>query len=149
MKTTRRLQGVLVITVAALAMTACATQEQTGRLLGGAAGAAVGTQVGDGTGRTIAIIGGAILGSVIGGALGGRMDDNDRLVSAAALENSRVGQSTRWVNPDSGNSYDIQPTRTYETNNSPCRDYTMNAVIDGRNEKIDGTACRQADGSWR
>ncbi len=139
----------LLLSVAALTMTACATQEQTGRLLGGAAGAAAGSQVGDGTGRTVATIGGAILGAVIGGAIGGRMDDNDRVVSAAALENSRLGQSTRWVNPDTGNSYEIQPTRTFESNSRPCRDYTMNAVIDGRNEKIEGTACRQADGSWR
>ena len=139
----------LLLSVAALTMTACATQEQTGRLLGGAAGAAAGSQVGDGTGRTVATIGGAILGAVLGGAIGGRMDDNDRAVSAAALENSRVGQSTRWVNPDTGNSYEIQPTRTFESNSGPCRDYTMNAVIDGRNEKIEGTACRQADGSWR
>jgi surface antigen len=93
-------------------MTACATQEQTGRLLGGAAGAAAGSQVGDGTGRTVA---------TIGGAIGGRMDDNDRVVSAAALENSRLGQSTRWVNPDTGNSYEIQPTRTFESNRGPCR----------------------------
>jgi len=111
----------LLLSVAALTMTACATQEQTGRLLGGAAGAAAGSQVGDGTGRTVATIGGAILGAVIGGAIGGRMDDNDRVVSAAALENSRVGQSTRWVNPDTGNSYEIQPTRTFESNRGPCR----------------------------
>jgi surface antigen len=111
----------LVLSVDALTMTDCATQEQTGRLLGGAAGAAAGSQVGDGTGRTVATIGGAILGAVIGGAIGGRMDDNDRVVSAAALENSRLGQSTRWVNPDTGNSYEIQPTRTFESNRGPCR----------------------------
>ena len=40
MKITRRIRGMLLLSVAALTMTACATQEQTGRLLGGAAGAA-------------------------------------------------------------------------------------------------------------
>lgn len=140
--------GVFVL-AAALMMSSCATQEQTGRLLGGAAGAAAGTQVGDGNGRTIATIGGAILGAAIGGAIGSRMDDKDLQQTGYALENSRTGQSTTWVNPDSGYRYNMQPTSTYQSASGPCRNYTMLAVIDGRNETINGTACRQADGTWR
>jgi surface antigen len=41
------------------------------------------------------------------------------------------------------------PIRTYDSGTGPCREYTMNAVIGGRAERVVGTACRQADGSWR
>jgi surface antigen len=146
---TKKIPGAMFVLAAVLITTSCATQEQTGRLLGGAAGAAVGTQVGDGDGRTIATIGGAVIGAVIGGAIGSRMDDKDRQQTGYALENSRTGQSTTWSNPDTGYRYDMRPTSTYESTNGPCRNYTMLAVIDGRNETINGTACRQADGTWR
>jgi surface antigen len=42
------------------------------------------------------------------------------------------------------------PTRTYFGNSGqPCRDFTTRASIDGRNQTIYGTACRQPDGSWQ
>jgi len=31
----------------------------------------------------------------------------------------------------------------------PCREYTLEALIGGQPETIYGTACRQADGSWK
>ena len=143
------LKSLLVLCVAATAMFGCATREQTGQMIGGAAGAAAGTQVGSGSGRTAATIGGALLGAFVGGQIGNRMDERDYQQTSMALENSRTDQSTEWVNPDSGNQYSIQPTNTYQAATGPCRDYTMRAVIDGRNEIVNGTACRQADGTWR
>jgi surface antigen len=77
------------------------------------------------------------------------MDDSDQQRTSQALEDSRSNESTRWVNPDTGYSYDMQPTSVYQSASGPCRDYTMRAVIDGRNETIIGSACRQSDGSWR
>jgi surface antigen len=138
-----------ILAVAASTMTGCATREQTGQVIGGVAGAAAGSQVGGGTGRTIATVGGAILGAAIGGAIGGRMDDNDLNRTGRALENARTGESVAWTNPDTGYRYDVTPIRTYQAASGPCREYTMQAVIDGRNETINGTACRQADGTWR
>ena len=93
---TRKLFSVSVLVIAAISMNGCATQENTGRILGGAVGAAAGSQVGDGNGRTAAIIGGAVLGAVVGGAIGSRMDDKDRRETSYALENSRTNQNTRW-----------------------------------------------------
>ncbi len=145
----RFLTGVVLLSSAAMLMNGCATREQTGQVLGGAAGAAAGTQVGGGSGRTIATIGGAVIGAVVGGAIGGRMDDKDRQQTALALENAETGSSTQWVNPDSGNRYEVEPTRTYQSAaGQPCRDYTMQAVIDGENETIRGSACRRSDGTW-
>ena len=149
MKRILALRSILVCCVAATAISGCETNKQTGQLIGGAAGAAAGTQVGDGSGRTIATIGGALIGAFIGGEIGRRMDEKDHEQTNLALENSPTGQSTQWVNPDSGYQYNIQPTNTYQTASGPCRDYTLLAVIDGRNETLNGTACRQPDGTWQ
>lgn len=141
--------GTLLLSAVAMLMNGCATREQTGQVVGGAAGAAAGSQVGGGSGRTIATIGGAILGAAIGGNIGERMDDSDRQQAASVLENSETGNSNEWVNPDTGYQYEVMPTNTYQSDaGQPCRDYTMEAVIDGNNETINGTACRREDGTW-
>jgi len=149
MKHVTLFRGLLVLCVAGTMTYGCATREQTGQVIGGAAGAAAGSQVGGGSGRTVAIIGGALLGAFIGGQVGSRMDDRDHEQTALALENSATGESTQWVNPDTGYSYNMQPTNTFQAATGPCRDYTMVAVIDGRDETINGTACRQQDGTWQ
>lgn len=118
-------------------------------IIGGILGGALGSQVGGGRGRTAATVVGTIAGASIGGAIGRSMDDSDRLKVSHSLENVRSGVPTQWRNPDTGNRYTVMPTRTYETGGTPCREYTVNGVIGGKSEKIHGTACREADGSWR
>lgn len=125
------------------------TQQQSGMIIGGVLGGALGSQVGGGHGRTAATIVGSIVGSSIGGAIGRSMDEQDRLKVSHSLETVRTGVSSQWHNPDTGNDYSIVPTRTYEAGGTPCREYTVNATIGGRKEKVYGTACRQPDGSWR
>jgi surface antigen len=145
------------ISVACLmAVSGCATnqgqiqQEQAGMVIGGVLGGLLGNQVkGHGAGRTVAVIAGTLAGAAIGGAIGRSMDETDRLKTSASLETVRTGVPSAWRNPDSGNEYTVVPTRTYETSTGPCREYTIDAVVGGRKEKVYGTACRQADGSWR
>lgn len=146
----------MVIAVIATSLVAmgCASNpdrrnEETGRVVGGILGGVLGSQVGDGDGRTAAIIAGTLIGAHIGGSVGRNMDENDRARAAQSLESSRTGTSTEWRNPDTGYQYEMTPTRTYQTESGPCREYTMEAVINGRNETVYGTACRQSDGSWR
>lgn len=110
-------------------------------------GGVLGSQVGHGSGRTAATIFGALVGVNIGGNIGRSMDDTDRLKTAHALENVRTGVPSSWVNPDTRNQYAVVPTRTYDAAGTPCREYTVDAVIGARKEKIYGIACRQADGS--
>jgi surface antigen len=130
---------------------AAPTQEQTGAVVGGVLGGVLGAQVGKGKGRTAAIIGGTLAGAYIGGAVGKNMDDTDRLKARQALEHNRTNQPASWTNPDSGASYTVTPTRTYETpsTGTVCREYTTEAMIGGQREVIYGTACRQPDGSWQ
>jgi surface antigen len=133
-----------------LGCTAPATQEQSGMVIGGLLGGLLGSQAGQGDGRTAAIILGTVVGSNIGGNVGRSMDETDRLKTAHALETVRTGVPSRWVNPDTRNQYTVVPTRTYDAaSGGPCREYTVDAVIGGKREKVVGTACRQADGRWR
>lgn len=118
-------------------------------MIGGVLGGALGSQVGSGQGRTVATVLGTLFGASIGGAVGRSMDDQDRVKVAHTLETVRTGVPSQWRNPDSGNQYTVMPTRTYESAGTPCREFTVDGMIGGRKEKIYGTACRQADGSWR
>ncbi len=130
-------------------LTACnPTKEDIGTLVGAGTGAYVGSQIGDGTGQLAAVAIGALLGGYLGGSVGQNMDELDRRRANDALETTPTGTAVAWNNPDSGINYKVTPTRTYEQASGPCRDYTTEAVIDGRAEIVHGTACRQADGSW-
>lgn len=149
MKSTMKIVTGALFVASLAGCTAPVTQEQSGMVLGGLVGGAVGSQFGRGDGRTAATIIGAVIGASVGSSIGRSMDETDRLRMAQALESQRLNVPTRWVNPDNRNVYTVVPTRTYDSGGSPCREYTMDAVIGGRSEKVVGTACRQADGSWR
>ncbi|MEZ5647024.1 MAG: RT0821/Lpp0805 family surface protein [Burkholderiaceae bacterium] len=134
-------------------LAACGTvggpNETAGTVIGGVLGGAVGSQIGGGSGRTVATVIGALIGANIGANVGRSMDATDRYRTAQVFETSRTGQPTAWVNPDSRNEYTVTPTRTYEAQGAPCREFTMRAVVGGRPDDVYGTACRQPDGSWR
>src|SRR3954468_3971379 len=137
---------------AALSLAACETpptKDTKGTVAGAVVGGVVGSAIGGGTGRTAAIVAGTLAGALIGGHIGRKMDEADRLKAAQALESTSTGQSSSWKNPDTGTQYTMTPTRTYEESGSPCRDYTVNAMVDGKPEKVQGSACRQSDGSWK
>ena len=138
--------------VLALLLTGCANQgpsEQTGMVIGGILGGVLGHQVGHGHARTMATVIGTMAGAAIGGSIGQSMDELDRMKMSASLETVRTGVSSEWRNPDTHNEYKVTPTRTYETAEGPCREYTLDATIGGKAEQIYGQACRQADGSWK
>lgn len=146
MRTCLRLSGAVL----ALMLTACETpptREQTGAVVGGIVGGVIGSQIGDHS--TAGTVVGTIAGALVGGAVGRSMNDNDRRRTARVLETEPIGRSSRWINPDTGASYTVTPTRTYDHRGTPCREYTIDATVRGRPDKVVGTACRQADGSWR
>lgn len=152
MRTFRSKMLAAVSAAAVLAVSGCATpptREQQGMVVGGVLGGLLGSTVGEGHGKTAATILGALAGVAIGGSIGRSMDETDRLKTAHALETVRTGVPSRWRNPDTGNEYTVVPTRTYESAQGPCRDYTVDAVIGGRTETVHGNACRQPDGTWR
>ncbi len=149
-----KLAGLRTSIVFALAgsflLSGCATMDRgdQGQIIGGVVGGVLGSQIGDGSGQTIAIIVGTMAGSMIGRQIGDSMDATDRLNTAVALRDSRTGQQTTWVNPDNGTRYTVTPTRTFERQDGPCRDFQVDANVNGEPDRVNGTACLQADGTW-
>ena len=148
----KKYSKVLVSVCAAFFLFACSTaptKQDQGMIIGAIAGGILGHQVGGGSGQVLATMVGTVAGAAIGGSIGRTMDDYDRMNTAATLENVRTGVPSAWVNPDTGYEYVVTPTNTYDSGTGPCREYTLDATIGGKTEQIYGTACRQADGSWK
>ncbi|MGH6635174.1 MAG: RT0821/Lpp0805 family surface protein [Gammaproteobacteria bacterium] len=139
----------LAVTLLLLGGCFTGTKQGIGTATGGALGGFVGSQIGSGSGKLAATAAGAIAGALMGSSVGQSMDDLDRMKAAQALESSRTGYATNWKNPDSGAHYTMTPTRTYESANGPCRDFTTQVDVNGRAETVYGTACRQPDGTWK
>lgn len=118
-------------------------------IIGGMLGSVLGSQMEHGRGSSAATILGTLAGVMIGGAIGRSMDDADRRKTAHVLENVQTGVPGEWVNPDTGYRYRVVPTRTYDSQDGPCREYEVDALIRGRTEKVYGKACRERDGTWR
>jgi surface antigen len=119
-----------------------------GTVLGGVAGGVLGAQIGRGTGKTVATIAGVLVGAGVGHYIGKKMDESDRVKTARALETSKDNQSSQWKNPNTGGSYTVKPTKTYQqADGEYCREFTQEVRIDGKQETATGTACRR-DGRW-
>ena len=143
------LATLLLLTTGFIAGCETTSHAQQGEVIGGVIGGVLGSQVGDGHGRTAAIIVGTIAGAMIGRHVGESMDDTDRMQTAMALNDARTGEGTTWINPDNGNRYTVTPTKTYEHNDGPCREFRLDARVgDQVNQDVYGIACLQADGSW-
>lgn len=130
------------------------TKEQVGTVGGAIGGAWIGSNVGKGKGNIVGIAAGTLLGAYLGNQFGQSLDKADlsyyNQTSQYALEETKTGQTSSWVNPDSGNKGTITPTRTYQTaSNTYCREYTQTITVGGKQEEGFGTACRQPDGSWK
>jgi surface antigen len=128
--------------------------EVAGTLLGAALGGLIGSQIGGGSGKNIAIAGGVLAGGFIGNNIGKKLDCVDQDyhydTTQSALEYKKSGGSAAWSNPDSGHSGSVTPTKTYVADDGmPCREFTQTVVVDGQQESVTDTACRQRDGTWQ
>ena len=124
-------------------------REAIGAVLGGAVGAAAGSQIGSGSGKTAAVIGGTIIGVLVGGSIGRTMDRVDQSCVGQILEHAPSNQAVAWRNPDNV-AFTLTPVKTWQASSGTyCREYQATAIVGGRVERTYGTACRQADGSWK
>lgn len=142
----------------ALVLTGCASQEgglgpKTG--IGAAMGAAGGGLLAAAAGgKSKGIIAGVLIGGLLGGAIGNSLDQKDRKLAqeaaSQALETQASGTTSNWYNPDSGNSGAFTPTRTYQNpEGAYCREYQQTVTVGNEKQQAYGTACRQADGTWK
>jgi surface antigen len=150
------LKGVAVAVLVALMTTGCATMEANPKTtIGAVGGGTVGGLIAAAAGGNPAAIAASVIGGMlIGGLVGNLLDERDkRLAGEAAnraMESTPTGKPVAWQNPDSGHSGTVTPTKTYQTaNGAYCRDYQTTVLIDGKQERATGTACRQADGTWK
>ncbi|HKK16373.1 MAG TPA: RT0821/Lpp0805 family surface protein [Gammaproteobacteria bacterium] len=128
--------------------------EILGTLAGAAIGGLVGSQFGSGTGKSVAIGAGVVAGGFLGNKIGKELSCKDQEyhydTTQNALETQKTGQSSTWTNPDTGHSGEVTPTRTYTAaDGTPCREFEQTIFVDGEYENIQGTACRQSDGTWK
>lgn len=125
------------------------TRQDVGTVAGAVAGAYAGAEIGNGGGKLAAIAIGALAGSYLGGLIGEFMNDVDRYNTRQALESSPTGSTTNWTNPETGISYNVTPTNTFNNDKGLCREYTTETILSGQVEVDHDTACRQEDGTWQ
>ncbi|MBX7199980.1 MAG: glycine zipper 2TM domain-containing protein [Rhodospirillaceae bacterium] len=148
---------VAALVTSTLALSGCTSDagpNQTGgALLGAGLGAQVGAQLGHGDGRAAATAIGALAGAAVGSNIGKRLDDVDRMRMREAEQrayNAPLNEPIIWNNPNTGHSGTVTPTREgRRPNGEYCREFQSNITVGGQSEKGYGTACRQADGSWK
>ena len=150
--------GLLLVGAMAVSLAACVEsagpKQQIGTLLGAAGGAVAGAQIGKGKGKLVATAAGTLLGAFVGSKVGKWLDDVDmallRQTQQKALETTPSGTASAWRNPDSGNSGEVTPRRTYQdTSGTYCREFQQTITAGGDTESAHGTACRQPDGTWK
>ena len=153
-----KMSRLLVAGALAVATTAClegqGNKQIGGTLIGAGVGGLAGSQIGGGKGKLVAVGAGVLLGGLIGSEVGKSLDKADQAYAAKtyqdSLETAPVGQTSSWVNPDSGNQGSYTPTKTYQANSGEyCREFQQTITVGGKTESGYGTACRQPDGQWQ
>lgn len=149
---------VLATMASAFALTACSEGQglsggDIGTGIGAVSGAVIGSQFGGGSGKTVAAVVGALAGAWVGNKVAAGMTAQDKGYyngAATRAASAPVGQQITWYNPESGNQGTITPTREgRDSSGSACREYQQTVTIGGKTERAYGTACKQADGSWK
>lgn len=149
-------KGAAVIALVAILLTGCAMIDQNPKTaIGAAGGGTLGGLIAAAAGGSPTAIAASVIGGIlVGGVVGNLLDERDKRLAAEAgqraLETAPSGHAVAWANPDSGHSGTVTPTKTYQTaSGTYCREYQTTVVIEGKQDKAHGTACRQADGSWK
>ena len=133
----------------------CVTKMETGTALGALTGGALAYGLAqDSSKKELWTVLGIGLGAMVGQSIGQQLDERDQMLMAQtfefAMEKAPTNEMAQWENPDSGAGGTVTPTKTYSTTvGTPCREFTTSVSIGGQTEQAYGTACRQADGSWK
>lgn len=132
----------------------CSTNTQNqNTAVGAVGGAAVGGGVAalaHASGGVIA--GAAVVGALVGGLIGHSADSADKSHMNSSMNHTPTNKASYWKNKKTGVTYKVVPTSnvmSYNGNNT-CRTYTATTtMMDGKTEQVNGTACRQANGTWQ
>jgi surface antigen len=84
----------------------------------------------------------------LGGPAGQGLEDADREAAfAAQLRAAETGQRASWRSAR-GHFGFVEPGPEAAGAAGPCRPFSHTLYIDGRAQRGEGRACRQADGAW-
>lgn len=150
---TTGLMSLILASSATLSGCAGASKEQSSTIVGSIIGGAAGYQFGKGKGKRVATVLGAIAGGMIGGNVGRGLDQQDQRRVNQTLETAPVNQKVAWNNQNTNTNYEFTPTTEKYQGNvngqaTQCRDYVMDAWIDGRMQQVNGRACKNGNGQW-
>lgn len=94
---------------------------------------------------------------IVGGGLVTRFGEtglsrNERVTALRAeyraLETAEGGQAVTWGDEGSGRRGSVTAGQPYRVGSQDCRAYSHRVVIDDAERTLEGTACRNEDGSW-
>jgi surface antigen len=115
-----------------------------GSAVGGAAGGLLGNQFGSGSGKGVmtglGVVGGALAGGYVGRSMEGCDDAPRRAAPQPATAVARPAAHRTTAAPAQAQA--AAEPRT-------CRFVVSQTVIDGREQQVEGVACRDPDGVWR
>ena len=140
--------GLIAVTLSSsVVLTGCGgvSNEQSHAIAGSVLGGVIGRQFGDGSGRDVMTIVGAVVGGMIGGNMGRGLDQQDQQRVSQTLETAPNYQKVAWNNPNTNTQYELTPVNGA---GQQCRDYVMDAWIDGRMQQVKGRACKNEQGQW-
>lgn len=145
--------GLTIILGSLCACQAPGEKEAVATLVGTVGGGVIGAQFGTGTGQWVGAGLGGITGGLAGNAIGRYIDEFDNRRANQAFQRASqvpVGEVVYWNNTRTGNWGCYKPLREGHSSVQGlyCREYETTAVIQGRKQRIYGTACRQPNGTW-
>jgi surface antigen len=140
------------VLAASLASAGCANNQEGGTVVGAITGGIIGNQFGKGGGKVASTLAGAVVGGIVGNEIGRSLDQRDRELARQAeydaWETGPPRQPVRWRNASNGRYGEVIPEEYYERGGSRCRNFLHRVYIEGREQTMRGTACRNPDGTW-
>ena len=151
----KKYQKFLAIGLISMSLLGCAnmTREESGNVIGALLGGALAYELaGDSSNKEIWVATGIIGGAIAGGHYAVLTEPSQRMNATnmhTTLESIPDNAQTKWINPNTNESGTMTVVRTNNNNGTPCREFTQTIYVGGEAVQGYGTACRQADGSWK
>ena len=96
------------------------------------------------------MFGGSVAAPLVASAIGARMDMVDHNCVGRILEFAPDSRRVYWRSQDSGVTYAVVPTRTFQDSlGAYCREFHTSANNGSSLQQSHGLACRRSDGAWR
>lgn len=95
----------------------------------------------------------AAISVLVNNEFGDALDPSDRRAAedaqSRALRARGVGVAVAWQNDRTGRSGQVRPGPVYFVNETSCREFTHEMVLQGRVLQARGTACETDRGNWQ